>query len=129
MPGKNKIALFGMGGVGGACAKALLASEADCLGLREAIDVPQIDIETLRNKRPFVIMEKEQYDVLGPVRLKNLEQKYGISFLHGDFKKKNRYLRSIQLSKEYGMYRQEYCGCIFSKLERERKQKEREKNG
>ncbi|KDE62884.1 recombinase [Fusobacterium necrophorum BL] len=59
----------------------------------------------------------------------NLEQKYGISFLHGDFKKKNRYLRSIQLSKEYGMYRQEYCGCIFSKLERERKQKEREKNG
>src|SRR3712207_3229704 len=43
----------------------------------------------------------------------DLEQKYNISFLHGDFKKKNRYLRSIQLSKEYGMYRQEYCGCIF----------------
>ena len=59
----------------------------------------------------------------------SLEQKYGISFLHGDFKKKNRYLRSIQFSREYGMYRQEYCGCIFSKLERERKQKEREKNG
>lgn len=78
MPGKNKIALFGMGGVGGACAKALLASEADCLELREAVDVPQIDIETLRYKRPFVIMGKEQYDVLGPVHLKNLEQKYGI---------------------------------------------------
>ncbi len=58
-----------------------------------------------------------------------LEEKYKIPFLHGDFKKKNRYLRSIQLSKEYGMYRQEYCGCIFSKLEREEKLKEREKNG
>lgn len=58
-----------------------------------------------------------------------LQQEYGISFLYGDFKKKNRYLRSIVLSKEYGLYRQEYCGCIFSKLERERKQKEREKNG
>ncbi|MDK4491949.1 epoxyqueuosine reductase QueH [Fusobacterium necrophorum] len=38
----------------------------------------------------------------------SLEQKYGISFLHGDFKKKNRYLRSIQLYREYGMYRQVY---------------------
>ncbi len=43
-----------------------------------------------------------------------LAQKYGIAWLYSDFKKKNGYLRSIQLSKEYGMYRQDYCGCVFS---------------
>ncbi len=41
-----------------------------------------------------------------------------------DFKKKNGYKRSVELSKEYGLYRQDYCGCIFSNMERER-QKER----
>lgn len=35
----------------------------------------------------------------------------GVEFLPSDFKKKNGYLRSIQLSKRYGLYRQEYCGC------------------
>ncbi len=39
----------------------------------------------------------------------------GISFLVADFKKKNGYLRSIELSKEFGLYRQNYCGCKFSK--------------
>ena len=40
---------------------------------------------------------------------------YGISFLPSDFKKKGGFLRSTQLSQEYGLYRQNYCGCIFSK--------------
>ena len=80
MPGKNKIALFGMGGVGGFCAKAVLDSEADCLELRDALDVPQIDIKECC-KTPVVLMEKEQCDVLGPVRIKNLEQKYGIQLV------------------------------------------------
>jgi predicted adenine nucleotide alpha hydrolase (AANH) superfamily ATPase len=40
-----------------------------------------------------------------------LGQKYGVLWLPSDFKKRNGYLRSIQLSKEYGLYRQEYCGC------------------
>lgn len=39
----------------------------------------------------------------------------GVSFLNSDFKKQNGYARSIELSKEYGLYRQNYCGCIFSK--------------
>ncbi len=39
----------------------------------------------------------------------------GISYLPTDFKKKNGYKRSIELSKEYNLYRQNYCGCIFSK--------------
>ncbi|WP_312095403.1 epoxyqueuosine reductase QueH [Aminipila sp.] len=42
---------------------------------------------------------------------------YGLSFLDMDFKKKAGYQRSIELSKEYGLYRQNYCGCCFSKWE------------
>lgn len=40
-----------------------------------------------------------------------LGEKYGVRWLPSDFKKRNGYLRSIQLSKQYGLYRQEYCGC------------------
>ena len=42
-------------------------------------------------------------------------EEYGIAFLPSDFKKNNGYLRSIVLSKEYDLYRQNYCGCDFSK--------------
>lgn len=45
---------------------------------------------------------------------KALEEKYGVAFLYSDFKKNDGYLRSIRLSKEYGLYRQDYCGCEFS---------------
>lgn len=38
-----------------------------------------------------------------------------VKFLPSDFKKKGGYLRSIELSREYGLYRQNYCGCVFSK--------------
>ncbi|MGL5963010.1 MAG: epoxyqueuosine reductase QueH [Fusobacteriaceae bacterium] len=48
-----------------------------------------------------------------------LQEEYGVTYLFGDFKKKGRYLRSIQLSKEHELYRQDFCGCIFSKVERE----------
>lgn len=41
--------------------------------------------------------------------------KYGIKWLPSDFKKKNGYLRSIQLSNEYSLYRQNFCGCVYSK--------------
>lgn len=40
---------------------------------------------------------------------------YGVSFLPSDFKKRGGYQRSIELSREYGLYRQNYCGCIFSR--------------
>lgn len=43
----------------------------------------------------------------------------GISWLPSDFKKRDGYKRSIELSKEYDLYRQDYCGCIYSKKERE----------
>lgn len=44
-----------------------------------------------------------------------LNNKYRTTYLYSDFKKKEGYKRSIILSKEYGLYRQDYCGCIFSK--------------
>ncbi len=43
----------------------------------------------------------------------------GTRFLNSDFKKRGGYLLSTQLSKEYGIYRQDYCGCVFSKTARE----------
>ncbi len=43
-----------------------------------------------------------------------LSEKYGVFYLPSDFKKREGYKRSIELSKEYGIYRQEYCGCEFS---------------
>lgn len=43
----------------------------------------------------------------------------GANFLCSDFKKRGGYLLSTQLSKEYGIYRQDYCGCVFSKTSRE----------
>lgn len=43
-----------------------------------------------------------------------LGAKYGVAFLPSDFKKKGGYLRSIELSKIYNLYRQNYCGCVFS---------------
>ncbi len=46
---------------------------------------------------------------------KELEEKYQVAFLYTDLKKKEGYKRSIELSKEYGLYRQDYCGCVFSK--------------
>jgi len=48
-----------------------------------------------------------------------LENKYNIKYLYADFKKKNGYKRSLELSKEYGLYRQDYCGCVYSRQERE----------
>lgn len=53
-----------------------------------------------------------------------LGEKYGVAHLPSDFKKKDGYKRSIELSKEYGLYRQDYCGCAFSRAQRQR-EKER----
>ena len=49
-----------------------------------------------------------------------LEEELGVKHLPSDFKKKNGYRRSTELSKEYELYRQNYCGCVFSKNEREK---------
>lgn len=54
--------------------------------------------------------------------------KYGTVFLPSDFKKKNGYKRSIELSKMFGLYRQDYCGCSFSKAQRELEKEENARN-
>lgn len=51
----------------------------------------------------------------------SLEKELNVKYLPADFKKQNGYKRSIELSKEYHLYRQDYCGCIYSKQERDRR--------
>ncbi len=48
-----------------------------------------------------------------------LSEEYDVKYLISDFKKKNGYKHSIELSKEYNLYRQDYCGCIYSRKDRE----------
>lgn len=52
---------------------------------------------------------------------KRLQDEYGVKYLCSDFKKRNGYKRSVELSAEYGLYRQDYCGCVFSKEEKNSK--------
>ena len=49
---------------------------------------------------------------------KKLENEFNVKYLYSDFKKKNGYKKSLELSKKYNLYRQDYCGCIYSKLEK-----------
>lgn len=48
-----------------------------------------------------------------------MQKEYGVNYLYADFKKKNGYKRSIELSEQYHLYRQDFCGCRFSKAEEE----------
>ena len=56
----------------------------------------------------------------------NIESKLGIKFLVADFKKRDGYKRSIELSHKYNLYRQDYCGCKYSKVIYDNKLKEKE---
>jgi predicted adenine nucleotide alpha hydrolase (AANH) superfamily ATPase len=53
----------------------------------------------------------------------SLEKKYNVNYLYSDFKKNNGYKHSIELSKEYNLYRQDYCGCKYSKRDKELRDK------
>jgi len=59
----------------------------------------------------------EKLNTIGEMAAKSLN----LQWLPSDFKKKEGYKRSIELSKEYGLYRQDYCGCVFSKRETDTK--------
>lgn len=52
---------------------------------------------------------------------KELADKYGVAYLYSDFKKREGYKRSCQLSADYGLYRQDYCGCVYSKRDAARR--------
>ncbi len=56
----------------------------------------------------------KNYDVISEVGLA-LSGALGVEFLAGNYKKKDGYRRSVELSKQYGLYRQHYCGCEYSK--------------
>lgn len=58
-----------------------------------------------------------------------LAEEYGLQYLCSDFKKKNGYKRSTELSREYGLYRQDYCGCVYSKMEREKQKQNKQEVG
>lgn len=55
-----------------------------------------------------------------------LGARYGVRHLPADFKKKEGFKRSIELSRQYGLYRQDYCGCRYSRAQREREKREKE---
>ena len=57
---------------------------------------------------------ENKYYVSRELDWKAIEAEFGVKHLPSDFKKHNGYLRSLQLSEEYGLYRQDYCGCEFS---------------
>lgn len=85
----------------------------------------------LRLREAAMIAKEGQFDffttTLTISPLKNAEllntlgteigEEFGVSYLQSDFKKRDGYKRSIELSKEHGLYRQDYCGCVFSKRE------------
>ncbi len=87
---------------------------------------------TLRLRRTAEEAKKGGYDyfattlTLSPLKNSDLinaigfalQEEYGVRYLPSDFKKRGGYLRSVELSKEHGMYRQNYCGCVFSKSAR-----------
>ena len=56
-----------------------------------------------------------------------LSEIYKVEHLPSDFKKKNGYKRSVELSAQYGLYRQNYCGCVFSKRDAEERLKNKQK--
>ncbi|MBQ8931977.1 MAG: epoxyqueuosine reductase QueH [Ruminiclostridium sp.] len=93
------------------------------------------DCYLLRLEKTAVMAKQENYDyfctTLSVSPHKNsqklneiggqLSEKYGIKYLFSDFKKRNGYKRSIELSAQYNLYRQNYCGCIYSKAQSEKK--------
>ena len=57
-----------------------------------------------------------------------LSSEFGVPYLFSDFKKKGGYLRSCQLSELYGLYRQDFCGCAYSKAARERQKQQKQQD-
>ncbi len=55
-----------------------------------------------------------------------LAKQYGVAYLYSDFKKREGYKRSIQLSAKYELYRQDYCGCVYSKRDAENRKKQQD---
>lgn len=87
------------------------------LRLREAAELAK-QMETDYFTTTLSISPRKNAEKLNEIG-DRLAEEYGIRYLNSDFKKKNGYKRSVELSEEYGMYRQYYCGCVFSKKQRD----------
>lgn len=99
-----------------------------------------LECYSLRLEKSAQITSQQKFDyfttslTISPMKNSNklneigisLEKKYGIKWLRSDFKKKNGYKRSVELSIEHKIYRQDYCGCSFSKLESDKRKSTRE---
>lgn len=59
---------------------------------------------------------------------RELSIRYGVPYLYADFKKREGYKRSCQLSAEYGLYRQDYCGCVYSKRDAVHRNKDKNRD-
>lgn len=65
----------------------------------------------------LTVSPHKSYDIISQIG-KSLSEKYKVDYLDGNFKKKDGFKRSIELSKEMNLYRQNYCGCQFSVWEK-----------
>lgn len=65
----------------------------------------------------LTVSPHKSYDIISQIG-KSLSEKYKVEYLDGNFKKKDGFKRSIELSKEMNLYRQNYCGCQFSVWEK-----------
>ena len=95
----------------------------------------------LRLRKSAELAKREKFDYftttlsISPLKsaekLNNIGEKlakeYGVKYLNSDFKKKDGYKRSLELSDKYGLYRQNYCGCIYSRRPEEDENYERGK--
>lgn len=71
----------------------------------------------------LTISPMKNAQVINKIGEKTAEE-YGVKFLYSDFKKENGFKKSIEISKDFDLYRQDYCGCVFSKRERDERLKE-----
>ena len=62
----------------------------------------------------LTVSPHKNYEVISAVG-RQMEALYGVKYLSGNYKKQNGYMRSVELSRQYSLYRQNYCGCEFSK--------------
>ncbi len=63
------------------------------------------------------VSPRKNYEIISRIG-RELAQEYAVEFSAGDYKKRNGFLRSVRLAEKYGLYRQNYCGCEFSRMQK-----------
>ncbi len=71
----------------------------------------------------LTISPHKKASIINPIGAE-MAEKYGVEYLAGDFKKKDGFKHSVEISRNHGLYRQDYCGCIYSLKQRQNKPKE-----